>query len=556
MKILFEGEKYKNELLEGVLDSRYYTPNRNDLDSTITSVGYYYNSAAENSGAVLILPKVFVYNKGKAFGKYCPQSIFEYNEQTKATLKNDSFDKILFELSIWMYQAIATFRKRHPLSEIKDEESIDNIVSNLGDSDNTELDIVLSLLRFHKENQQLFTYVAKLNHSGRKIDWKKTVTRKQPFISNNQPVYVDVIARKNTLNFDEELIVIFYSTLNYISQKYNYDVVLNQNYELIKGAAFERLINRGTRRLKEIKYKYFSDKLMALWRILYSYFERLESTMKSEKKKEEVLLVRNFNIVFEDMIDDLIGDDTLFRELKNQKDGKRVDHIYRYKSLILEDNIYFVGDSKYYKPDNNVGRESVAKQFTYAKNIIQYNIDIITKQSKQVGDKSIRYRDELTEGYNITPNFFISAFVENPFDFHDDGLKEDGDTVLQYHYPNRLFDRDTLLIQKYNINFLYALSTYISKGTLGKEAFKDKAQAQFRERMIEYFRANYKFYKVTPNKNLGVDGFVQKYFRELNGKMYRPSGMDASVIVACECLKEVTELVFSDDCDINNYNLI
>lgn len=554
MKILFEGEKYDNALLEGRLDSRYFSPNGNNIDSTITSVGYYYNSKGKDSGAVLILPKVFVYNKGFAFGKYRALDIFEYNDDTKKMLKEDGFDKILFELSIWMYQAIATFKKRHPTSKIEDKEAINNIVSNLGDSDNTELDIVLSLLRFHKENQQLFTYVSKLNHCGKKIDWKKTVTKKQPFLSNNQPVYVDVIARKNTLNFDEELIIIFYSTLYYISKKYNYNVVFNQNYDLIKGAAFERLINRGTKRLKEIKYKYFSDKLMSLWKLLFSYFERLESTKKSEKKKEEVILVKNFNIVFEDMIDDLIGDDSLFKELKSQKDGKRVDHIYRGKSLILEDNIYFVGDSKYYKPDNSIGKESVAKQFTYAKNIIQYNIDILTKQSKRQGDNTIIYRDDITEGYNITPNFFISAFVEAPFDFHSDGLKEDGKAVLQYHYPDRLFDRDTLLIQKYNINFLFALSAYISKGSLGKEIFKNKAQVQFRAKMIEYFRTNYTFQEATPKNDLSVKEFADKYFRQLNGRMYRPSKMEDSLIIATS-VTDKSLIDFGDDCDLIDYKI-
>jgi hypothetical protein len=56
------------------------------------------------------------------------------------------------------------------------------------------------------------------------------------------------------------------------------------------------------------------------------------------------------------MIDDLIGDSKLLPELKNHADGKQVDHIYKYKSLLVEDEIYFVGDSKYYKPKNSVGQ--------------------------------------------------------------------------------------------------------------------------------------------------------------------------------------------------------
>ena len=41
-----------------------------------------------------------------------------------------------------------------------------------------------------------------------------------------------------------------------------------------------------------------------------------------------------------------------------------------------------------------------------ARSIIQYNIDEFYINSK-TNRKAIRYRDKDTEGYNITPNFFI-----------------------------------------------------------------------------------------------------------------------------------------------------
>ena len=54
------------------------------------------------------------------------------------------------------------------------------------------------------------------------------------------------------------------------------------------------------------------------------------------------------------------------------KDGKIIDHIYEDKSLIDRSNIFFIGDSKYYKSDNTAVQNSKYKQITYAKNIIQY----------------------------------------------------------------------------------------------------------------------------------------------------------------------------------------
>lgn len=50
-------------------------------------------------------------------------------------------------------------------------------------------------------------------------------------------------------------------------------------------------------------------------------------------EQRDYLLVKNFNIVFEAIIDELIGDKEPPRGLKDQDDGKRVDHIYSYRNL-------------------------------------------------------------------------------------------------------------------------------------------------------------------------------------------------------------------------------
>lgn len=548
MKILFEGCKYATTTLEETLNSRFFSPANDPIHSMVDYVGYYYNSEIDD--AVIVLPKVFVYQNGLAFGKYDPEEILNGNAETKARLREDGGDKIMFDLSTWLYQAIIQFRKRQPNSSITEDETSSNVISNLGPSDSTKLDIILSLIRFHKENQQLFTYVAKLNHTGQKIHWNKTVSKHIPHISDNIPIYTNTISKKKAVDFDESLIVIFYSVLNYLNTTYSFRTVLNQNYDLITGREFKQLLQKGTRKLKSIKNKYFTDKFVALWKLLYAFFERAESIKKSNRKREEVLLVRNFNLVFEDMIDDLIGetDSDMPRYFTDQLDGKQVDHIYRYKSLIINDDIYFVGDSKYYKPANTIGGQSIAKQHTYAKNVIQYNIDLFNKGKLKEG---IRYRDNLTEGYNITPNFFISALVDPDFDFKKDGLEGD-DAIktadIQFHYADRLFDRDTLLIQHYNINFLFVLSAYISRSSLLKQTFKSRARKQFRDRMIEYFNAHYTFYEVYPKD---IDGFVTKYFRVLAGKMYRSSQMNDSIIIATAYTSHGLSLdinLFIEDC--------
>lgn len=528
MIILFEEYHYKTEDLSKVLTERYYFP-INGIESKINFVGYYFNPQINDGkgDVVIIFPKVFINKHNLAFDEFTPESLISPTFETTQRLTETGKDKLIFEISTWLYRSIQQFNKRHFYNSISENQFINQIVTNLDENSSTELDIILSLLRFHKENQDLFTFIAKTAHSQQnKINWHKTINKKQPIIHNNQPIYVDLATTRKRVNDDEELLILFYSTLNHIKEKYAFNFQIPQNYTLIKGHQFEMVLRRGCRLLKNIKYKYFSDKMICLYNLLFTYFERSERT-QSKKQIEEILLIKDFNIVFEDMIDDLIGDSTLFSELKNHADGKQVDHIYKYKSLLIEDEIYFVGDSKYYKPQNSVGKNSKAKQFTYARNVIQYNIDLFNKGDL---DQRIRYRENETEGYNITPNFFISAFVNKDFDFSKSYLNETGKPIMQFHFENRLFDRDTLFVQSYNINFLFVLSGYLSRNSTLKNNFKKDTQKIFREKLVAFINEKYQFYKVKPIE----ENFIYKHFKLLNGKVYKPSQLENQLILAFE----------------------
>jgi hypothetical protein len=528
MIVLFEEYHYKTEDLSKILTERYYFP-INGIYSKINFVGYFFNPQIneEKGDVIIIFPKVFINEDGLAFNEFAPESLILPTSEITGRLVATGTDKLIFEISTWLYRAIQQFNKRHFYNSISESQFINQIVTNLDENSSTELDIILSLLRFHKENQDLFTFIAKTAHSQQnKTNWHKTINKKQPIIQNNQPIYVELATTRKRINDDEELLVLFYSTLNHIKEKYAFDFQIPQNYTLIKGHQFETVLRLGCRLLKNIRYKYFSDKMICLYNLLFTYFERSEKT-QAKKQLEEILLIRDFNIVFEDMIDDLIGDSTLFPELKNHADGKQVDHIYKYKSLLIEDEIYFVGDSKYYKQQNSIGKHSQAKQFTYARNIIQYNIDLFNSGNL---NERIRYRENETEGYNITPNFFISAFVNKDFDFSKSYLNETGKPVMQFHFENRLFDRDTLFVQSYNINFLFVLSAYLSRNSALKNNFKKDTQTVFREKLVAFINEKYQFYTVKP---LDED-FIYKYFKLLNGKVYKPSQFEKELILAFE----------------------
>lgn len=98
------------------------------------------------------------------------------------------------------------------------------------------------------------------------------------------------------------------------------------------------------------------------------------------------------------------------------------------------------------------------------------------------------------------------------------------------HFQNRLFDRDTLLLQSYNINFLFVLASYVNK--TDNEALKQKIHDKFREDLVRMFESKYDIYKLTPT--CSIEDFVNKHFRELIGKMYRSSDTEEFVWLAYE----------------------
>jgi hypothetical protein len=262
------------------------------------------------------------------------------------------------------------------------------------------------------------------------------------------------------------------------------------------------------------------------------YFSQTDKS-SSKRKREDFLSVNNYNLVFEDMIDKLFSDelnntqinDVTLKDLKKNDDGKIIDHIYDYKSLIDTSNIFYIGDSKYYKSNSEAGNLSKYKQFTYAKNIIQFNIDLLNKDKNKPYKTGIRYRDELTEGYNITPNFFIYGYIENEENFDDHLIEKTKPLpVKSYHYKERLFDRDTLFVHQYKINFLFVLKAYTNFNTIKTQDFRKEVKRDFRKHFMDFFNdskcCEFEFYKCKTKTKDEYKSIVNTNFKLLNGKCY------------------------------------
>lgn len=573
MILLFEEHHYKAETVLGIFkdddDFRRYGVQKNGK-AVFNCVGYFYSQA--KSDAVFILPKVLLEGRTdkksagdgteegpketgekdvKAFGHYPPEAFIDFDgagAQSEEEARIKEFIRkekgFISRLAVWLYQAIQQYTARLPLNRSVDLAAINDVQSTRNPADvkeRTYLDIILQLFRFHREHSRLFTYITLSQTGGHdRINWRRTLSRKLPLLTDGVPFYHEFVTRSKTINYDETLITLFYGVLMYLREKFHFRVVMTLNYRLPRPAQIETMIahRKGTRLLRSIRRNYFKDELVALWKLLYVFFNSAEA-IASGRYHAERLIVRSFNNVFEDMIDKLLSDgaEKIPPRLKEQRDGKLVDHIYRDASLTGPEPIYYIGDSKYYKDGNDVGDHSVYKQFTYAKNVVQFNVGILKKDEKEPEGR-LPYRDELTEGYNVTPNFFIRGEVKDfaALSEREPELSQPADAEEATHtlkqFKDRLFDRDTLLVQTYNINFLYVLNAYISRG--GHEAFRRETRKRFREDLLTRLNGTYDFFQVDCADADQQEAFVNRHFREWLGKMYRVSNDSLQILLAFE----------------------
>lgn len=525
MRILIEEYQYNAADVKDILHGIDALENVEGKVS-IHYVGYYYNVLLKD--CVFILPKVLLKgddSKELVFGKYRPEEIANLDENNPLNSIERDF---LYKFAVWIYRAIVVYKNdKRSDTEIVYYSQIAQVGNGRRRLSNTYLDILLSLIQFNKDNQSFFFTIVKNMHSGlNKINWMRTIGTTNAIIQNGQPIYLNPVNKKRQINFDEELLIIFFSILNYIGDAYGFPKQISCQYQLITGKRFETYLNGfGKTRLRQIKYKYFSDKALQLWQLCFAFFDEARQVYITTEKRE-YLLVKSFYVVFEAIIDELVGDNPLPDGMeKKQEDGKIVDHLFTAQSLIDSEakQTYYIGDSKYYKMGHELGSGSVYKQYTYARNVIQWNLDIFN-DGRQT-ESGVKLRDDVTEGYNIIPNFFISAKLNEHFDYSDDGI-EKTDRKRNKHkkmqFKNRLFDRDTLLLFHYDVNFLFVLSLYARDNAVQKVEWKEKVRNKFRQEVQNWLQQDYDFYAMRARPGVNGEEYIKHNFKEVVGKIYTP----------------------------------
>lgn len=538
MKLLIEEYQYNAKDVVDVLDGLFTLQ---DVDSkiSVSYVGYYYNPSEKIRDCVFVLPKVLIDENGLVFGKYDPAKLIHLDRDEVKLEPHEK--KFLYEFAVWIHRAIVVYNTANENNGIVLRREIEADGNGTKKKSNTLLDVILALIRFNKENRSFFTFILKNIHSGfNKINWSKTISSTAAVVQGEEPIYLNPVNKKRQVNFDEELIVIFFSIHNYVSERFGFRTEIPFGFKLITGNQFERYINGfGMRRLRQIKYKYYSDIAVRLWDLCYAFFDKTY-LIKMSTSQSEYLLVKSFHIVFEAIIDELIGDKDVPAGLQEQEDGKLVDHFYTYKGLVSnrdeENDVYYIGDSKYYKIGSDPKGEAVYKQYTYARNVIQWNMDLFLPRTKDMSEeqlkarredkgrfRKIRLRDEITEGYNVIPNFFVSANI-NPttLSYEDKTDEHHPQPPVSRQFTNRLYDRDTLLLSHYDVNFLFVLSLYARNNVGAKEAYKSSVREKFRKSIQKMVNDHFTFYAMEAHPDVDSVEYIREHFKDVVGKVFNP----------------------------------
>ena len=606
MIFLFEQFAYSEKFLQSVLPlekkggnwdlPKGFVTKSKSGEFVLDGVGYLYNKSAKGSAKnsddkiVFVLPKVFLEKGGKAFGK-------DVKGDANFALENAPKD-FLANLSMWVCSSIAQYQKLHPNDRAIESPNVHRFGSDAAAP--TLIDVMNSMKLFYAENKNLFVFTAKNKHSGNnRIDWRRTVAHTQPFMQGDAPIYMELENKKKVFDLDDRLLVLYFSAMHYIEETFGFKMPHSEFYVPMRVNEFRRLLgHRGLVELRRIKHKYFADKFLKLYNIVKAFFE-WGGNFSASDYSSEYLLTSKYNNVFEAMIDKLVSDDLPheMQYLKSQRDNKEVDHLYKNRQLIFADEeqkIWFIGDSKYYSEGKKIEGSSIYKQFTYAKNIIQYNIGELLDNGKSF--KGLRYRDELTEGYSVSPNFFIRGYLPNsdcdkespqfrePYfrnDTSEELIKNEEDSnsyqliddegnpigsnkrqslwdLRNRHFENRLFDRDTLLLQVYNVNFLYVLKAYTSKRSSLREEFKRDAREKFRKNFLTLLNKKYYFWAIylpdwqKTDYAERLQDFVDRHFRALVGRVFQPAETPHCLILALE--REVVDK--SKEGDKDDYRAI
>lgn len=135
----------------------------------------------------------------------------------------------------------------------------------------------------------------------------------------------------------------------------------------------------------------------------------------------------------------------------------------------------------------------------------------------------IQLFDKVTEGYNVIPNFFISASIDKKtLSYADYTEPHPNQPPVSRQFKNRLYDRDTLLLSHYDVNFLFVLALYARNNAGAKAAWKHSVRDKFRRAVQDMLKEKFEFYALAAHPDVNASDYFKSHFQETLGKTFRP----------------------------------
>jgi putative protease len=183
-------------------------------------------------------------------------------------------------------------------------ETLQNLFTPKNDNgESTLLDIVLGLEEFFRQNKDLCTLIRKQTtyNSPHKINWGKTVSRQAPLFCRGSIVYVTTSNSGKIINYEDELLCIYFSTLRYIAAKFDPGMKVDVPYLLAPDNTFFRQTEQGiiSKQLRALKGNYFSDNLQKL-------VEAGATSFKIEGRLKDVAYVKNVTASYSERLNEII----------------------------------------------------------------------------------------------------------------------------------------------------------------------------------------------------------------------------------------------------------
>ena len=127
-----------------------------------------------------------------------------------------------------------------------------------------------------------------------------------------------------------------------------------------------------------------------------------------------------------------------------------------------------------------------------------------------------------------------------------DAQKEKTD-FFSRQFENRLFDRDTLLIAHYDVNFLFVVSRYARNNAAQKQEWREKVREIFRTRVRAMLQKHFTFYAMTPKGTVDAEAFFRENFKDVIGRVYSPYGKRGGFEFYSLALRQESEGDFEDE---------